>query len=55
MSKQSGARSAQPKTDDALLIARRARDAERKRKAYWADPVKARAKARAKRQRKLEQ
>ena len=55
MSNKSGARKAQPKSDEALLIARRARDAERKRRAYWADPEKARAKNRAKRQRKLEQ
>ncbi len=53
MSKKTGARKAQPKDDDSLR-ARRAKDAERKRKAYWADPVKARAKSRAKRQRRLE-
>jgi hypothetical protein len=55
MPKTAGARkAAQPKNDDALLIARRARDAARKRREYWADPVKARAKGRAKRQRNLE-
>jgi hypothetical protein len=54
MPKTSGPRTARPKNDDALVTARRAKDAERKRRAYWADPVKARAKARAKRQRNLE-
>jgi hypothetical protein len=50
MSKRTGAREAQPQDD----AARRAKDAERKRRAYWADSVKARAKSRAKRQRRLE-
>ena len=52
---KAGARKAQPKSDEAVLLARRAKDAERKRRAYWADPEKARAKGRAKRQRKLDQ
>ncbi len=51
MSKRSGARRARPKMTAAE---RRRRDAARKRREYWADPVKARAKGRAKRQRRLE-
>jgi hypothetical protein len=50
MSRKNGARTAQPQ-DDAT---RRAKDAERKRRAYWADAEKARAKRRARRQRNLE-
>jgi hypothetical protein len=50
MPRTPGARRAQPKTEDALRIAR-AKDAERKRKAYWADPEAARAKNREKRRR----
>lgn len=51
--KTTGARAAQSQTCEQKLRAR-AKDAERKRRAYWADPDKARAKGRAKRQRNLE-
>jgi hypothetical protein len=46
MSNKTGARRAQPqKTCDQKLLAR-TKDAERERRAYWADPDKARAKGR---------
>jgi hypothetical protein len=50
MPTKNGARSAQPMSD----AERRARDAERKRRAYWANPERARAQLRAKRQRNLD-
>jgi hypothetical protein len=53
MPKTTGARGARPNTCEQKLLAR-AKDAERKRRAYWADPDKSRAKGRAKRRRNIE-